>query len=109
MVRKQLIMKKGKLKVATCQFAVSVSIGRNSRQIQSYIRKAAKAGSDIVHFPECALSGYIGTDFSSFDGFDWQLLKEETAKITQLTGKLKLWVVLGSAHTSKAPPGFITL
>jgi len=96
-------MKKGKLKVATCQFAVGASISRNSRQIQRYIQKAAKASADIVHFPECALSGYVGTDFGSFDGFDWQLLEKETAKITELTKKLKLWVVLGSVH--KLPAG----
>lgn len=91
-------MKKGKLKVATCQFAVSASIRRNALQIHKFLRKAKRARADIVHFPECALSGYACADFSSFDGFDWQLLREETEKIMALTGKLRLWVVLGSTH-----------
>ena len=40
-------MKKGKLKVATCQFAVSKSIARNSQQICNQMRKARKAAADI--------------------------------------------------------------
>ena len=86
------------LKVATCQFAVGRSIKRNSRQICEFLRRASKAGADIVHFSECALSGYVGTDFASFDGYDWALLREETEKIIALAAKLGLWVVLGSTH-----------
>jgi predicted amidohydrolase len=88
----------GVLKIATCQFAVGKGIGRNGRQICGFLRKAAKAKADIVHFPECALSGYVGTDFPSFAGYDWDLLKEETLKIMALASKLGLWVVLGSTH-----------
>jgi len=91
------------LKIATCQFAVSGSIERNARQICKFLHKAAKAKADIVHFPECALSGYVGTDFPNFDGYDWQLLKEETEKIMALAKKLGLWVVLGSTHRLSEP------
>jgi len=86
------------LKVATCQFAVGRSIKRNSRQICEFLRKSSKADADIVHFSECALSGYVGTDFPNFEGYDWALLKEETKKIMALAAKLGLWVVLGSTH-----------
>ncbi len=91
------------LKIATCQFAVSRSISRNARQICDFLRKAKKSGADIVHFPECALSGYIGFDFPNFDGFDWELLKKETLGIMAMAGKLKLWVVLGSVHPLTPP------
>jgi len=93
----------GVLKVATCQFAVSSSIRRNSLQIEKYLHKAGKAGADIVHFPECALSGYVGTDFSSFEGYDWDLLKEKTENIMALAKQLRLWVVLGSTHRLTEP------
>ena len=93
----------GTLRVATCQFAVSSSIKRNGRQIQRFLHRARKAKADIVHFPECALSGYVGTDFASFDGFNWQLLKEETEKIIDFAGRLRLWVVLGSSHRLTGP------
>ncbi|MHC4174656.1 MAG: carbon-nitrogen hydrolase family protein [Planctomycetota bacterium] len=91
------------LKIATCQFAVSRSIKRNSRIICEFLRKAKKARADVVHFSECALSGYVGTDFPNFAGYDWHLLKEETQKILTLAAKLRLWVVLGSTHKLTEP------
>jgi predicted amidohydrolase len=45
----------------------------------------------------------VGTDFPSFEGYDWDLLREETQKILALTGKLHLWVVLGSTHRLTEP------
>ena len=91
------------LKVATCQFAVSGSIKRNSRQICEFLCKAAKAKADIAHFSECALSGYAGDDFPTLEGFNWRLLREETEKIMALAAKLRLWVVLGSTHRLTEP------
>jgi len=96
-------MAKNKLKIATCQFAVSGSIKRNARQICNFLRQAKKHKADIAHFPECALSGYAGKDFETLDGFNWQLLREETRRIVALAGELKLWVVLGSIHQLTRP------
>jgi predicted amidohydrolase len=96
-------MSAGVLRVATCQFAVSGSIKRNARQIHRFLRQAKKRKADIVHLPECALSGYAGKDFETLDGFNWQLLREETEKIVALAAKLKLWVVLGSNHQLTRP------
>jgi predicted amidohydrolase len=93
----------GALKIATCQFAVSKSIRRNAGQIDRFLRQAARAKAQIVHFSECALSGYVGTDFPSFDRYDWQLLREQTGRIMALAGKLGLWVVLGSTHQLTEP------
>jgi predicted amidohydrolase len=93
----------GVLKVATCQFAVGASIRRNSRAICELLSGAKKAKADIVHFSECALSGYVGTDFPNFEGYDWQLLREETEKVMALAAKLKLWIVLGSTHRLTEP------
>jgi len=93
----------GVLKIATCQFAVGDSIKRNSRIICGFLHKASKAKADIVHFSECALSSYVGTDFPNFDGYDWDLLKEETQKIMALARELCLWVVLGSTHPLTEP------
>jgi len=96
-------MASGILKIATCQFAVGASIKRNARQICEFLRKAADMKADIVHLPECALSGYVGFDFANFNGFDWELLKEETLKVTTTAGKLGLWVVAGSVHPLTHP------
>jgi len=96
-------MTSGVLKVATCQFAVGRDIRRNARQICAFLQKVSKDGADIVHLSECALSGYVGTDFPSFAGYDWGLLKEETERIMSLAGKLGIWVVLGSTHRLTEP------
>jgi len=96
-------MATGILKIATCQFAVGKDIRRNARQICEFLGKAKKARAGIVHFSECALSGYVGTDFPSFAGFDWDLLKEETEKIMALAGRLGTWVILGSTHQLTPP------
>lgn len=93
----------GVLKIAVCQFAVGRQIRRNCRNISEFLHKARKGGADIVHFSECALSGYVGTDFPNFEHYDWDLLKEETEKIMSLAAKLRLWVVLGSTHGLTEP------
>ena len=96
-------MSNGKLKIATCQFPVSESVEQNSKYILDLIKKAKELGANIVHFSECALSGYAGPDFESFEGYNWSLLTEETKKIMALAGDLKLWVVLGSTHKLTLP------
>jgi predicted amidohydrolase len=93
----------GQIKIATCQFPVSESVQRNSKHIQKFLQKAKKLDSDIVHFSECALSGYAGVDFESFEDYNWPLLVEETQKIMALAAQLQLWVVLGSAHKLTPP------
>jgi predicted amidohydrolase len=67
------------------------------------LHKAHKSRADIVHFSECALSGYVGTDFPNFEGYDWDLLKAETLKVMKLARELGLWVVLGSTHRLTEP------
>lgn len=91
-------MSQGKLRVATCQFPVGRSIERNGAYIRRLMGQAKKKRAEIVHFSECSLSGYAGVDLPSMKGFDWDLLRAETTEIIELAAKLKLWVVLGSAH-----------
>jgi len=91
-------MKPGILRVATCQFAVSPSIKRNGAQIRKQIEQAKKQRADVVHFSECAVSGYAGNEVKSWDGFDWDTLKKETEAICDLASRKGVWVILGSAH-----------
>jgi predicted amidohydrolase len=96
-------MAKGIMKIATCQFAVGPSIKENAKKIRRFMKKAKTAGADIVHFSECALSGYVGTDFATFTGYDWPLLRDETEKVISLAAELGIWVVLGSTHRLTEP------
>ena len=96
-------MAAGVLKVATCQFPVSASVAKNAANILAFMRKAKDGGAEIVHFSECALSGYAGANHDTLDGFDWDLLRAKTQEIIALAGTLKLWVVLGSMHQLTPP------
>jgi predicted amidohydrolase len=96
-------MKKEILNIATCQFAVSADVGANAEAVCRLMETAAKDKADVAHFSECALSGYAGADFASFDDFDWELLRQKTLEIMALAKKLHLWVVLGSTHRLTEP------
>ncbi len=86
------------LNIAACQFPVSDDISSNSIWIKKQLREGKEQGAEIVHFPECALSGYAGVDLESFEGFDWQLLEKELISILALADELDIWVILGSSH-----------
>ena len=96
-------MATGKLRVATCQFAVTGSANRNALMVTRMMRQARRGRADIVHFSECALSGYPGADLESFDGYRWDVLRDRTEEIMRLAKELKLWVVLGSSHPLTRP------
>jgi predicted amidohydrolase len=87
-----------KLRVASCQFPVTEDITKNARYIRRYMRKAAEGRADLLHTSEACLSGYAGTDFPTFDGYDWPLLRRETTRLRELAANLGLWLILGSAH-----------
>ena len=92
-----------KLTVATCQFPTSDDIQSNFRYISQLMRNAKEQHADVAHFPEACLSGYAGSDFGSFDGFDWKLLRNCTSTLFELAGELQLWTVLGSTHQLSEP------
>jgi len=96
-------MNSGTLRIATCQFPVGELVPRNARAIRQFCLKAKKADAEIVHFSECALSGYVGVDFPSFEGYDWALLKQETQKVMAWAGEMGLWIILGSTHPLTEP------
>ena len=87
-----------KLRVASCQFPVSEDIAKNATYIRRYAKKAVAAGAHLLHTSETCLSGYAGSDFSSFEGYDWELLRQETTRLCELSKELSIWLVLGSAH-----------
>ena len=87
-----------KLRVATCQFPVSGTPAENANYIRDFIRQAADAGAHLLHTSEACLSGYAGTDFPSFKGYDWDTLRRETTGLRESAKDSNLWLVLGSAH-----------
>jgi deaminated glutathione amidase len=96
-------MAQGTTTVATCQFPTSSNIDSNLGYVLEQMRTAKARGADIAHFPEACLSGYAGIDMPSHESFDWPLLAEAVRAVLALAGKLRLWVVLGSAHRLTEP------
>ena len=88
----------GAIKIATCQFPVGPDIERNSGYIQDQVASAKEQEADIVHFSECALSGYAGVDFDDLSQIDWGKLEQETRTICELAHRENISIVLGSTH-----------
>ena len=68
----------GVLRLATCQFPVSADVQANGEWVRTQMRQASAEGANLIHFPECALSGYAGVDLPSIDRLDWDALHRET-------------------------------
>ena len=83
---------------ATCQFSVEAEIDQNLKKIRELVENASAQNAAVVHFSECALSGYLGVDVPSVDQIDWTKLKAATEEIQQLAKKHRLWILLGSTH-----------
>jgi deaminated glutathione amidase len=94
--------KNGKIRIASCQFPVSADIKENYRFIEAQITEAKLKKADVVHFPECALSGYPGADMMSLKNFDWDELHRLTDSVRSLAKQLNIWVILGSIHKLSA-------
>ena len=88
----------GRLRIASCQFPVSANIISNFRYIEAQMVEAKLKKADVVHFPECALSGYPGTDMETLDNFNWTQLHQMTDSVMATAKKLKVWVILGTLH-----------
>ena len=86
------------LRIATCQFSVEAEIEHNLKCVKRQINQAADQDARVIHFSECALSGYAGVEFESCDFLDWQKLVEATTEIQHLAQARGVWVLLGSTH-----------
>jgi predicted amidohydrolase len=77
---------------------VSSDVDANRVYVKRQMTVAAQRGARVAHFPEAALSGYAGIDVESFDGMDWERLRDRTQDVAEHCRRLGIWTVLGSAH-----------
>lgn len=87
-----------RLAVATCQMPVEYDIARNLQHILALVRRAAAAGADVAHFPECALSGYGPASWPDWQGFDWSVLDAAIDAVRAEARARDIWIVIGSVH-----------
>jgi len=91
-------MGQGRLRIATCQFAVTGEVDHNAAVIRRFIGEAAEAGAQVVHFPESALCGYAGVDLETVERYAWDRLRERTREVMACAAEHGMWVVVGSMH-----------
>lgn len=90
-----------KLRIATCQFAENWTPAHNAAVIGRYIARAKALRADVVHFHECALSGYCGQIASP--RYDWAAWRQAAQSVADQARRHRLWVILGSAHPLTPP------
>jgi predicted amidohydrolase len=88
-----------RLKVATAQIPVTADFTANLSHMTDLIRAGARQGADVIHFPECALSGYGPMDdWPNWQGFDWQELDGCLEALRTVARENRVWVVSGCVH-----------
>jgi len=84
--------------LATAQSRVEKNVAANAAEIRDLMRRAAAVGADVIHFPECALSGYVKSQIIDWSDVSWALLEEELLSLQSLCKKLDIWLAIGSNH-----------
>jgi predicted amidohydrolase len=89
------------MRVATVQFSEGSNPRRNASLMARYMQAARRQRADVVHFHEGALSGYLAAVTRS--DYDWHALRDAASRLASEAARLRLWVVLGSAHRLTPP------
>lgn len=90
-------------RIAIAQLPITGDVQANSVKIKSAMHEAAEGRARLIQFPEGMLTGYAKHPITDWSEVDWPLVRKELESITALAAKLKLWVVLGSAHELTPP------
>ena len=69
------------LRIASSQFPLSHNMARNFAYIQIQIIEASENKTEVIHFPESALPGYLGFPNFNPQEFDWDTLGTLTENI----------------------------
>jgi predicted amidohydrolase len=89
------------IKIATCQFAEDWNPSRNGSIICRHIERAAGMGAEVVHFHECALSGY-GGKIAARD-YPWDELARQAQRVCAAARRHGVYVIVGSSHQLTRP------
>ena len=98
-------MKERILSIATCQFDVSGDVSQNLKSILAQIREAKSSQADVVHFPECSLTGYGGLDIPEIKWSDYTEIEKAILEIRALSKSLNINVILGAHHFEAGEKG----
>jgi predicted amidohydrolase len=91
------------IRIAIAQPEITADARKNGAEVRRLMKQAAAGKARLVQFPEGLLSGYAKEQIQDWADVDWAAVRDELEQIMALAAKLKLWVVLGSAHPLTPP------
>ncbi len=91
------------IRIAIAQPEITADARKNGAEVRRQMLQAAAGKARLVQFPEGLLSGYAKEQIQDWADVDWAAVRDELEQIMALAAKLKLWVVLGSAHPLTPP------
>jgi predicted amidohydrolase len=89
------------LTIATCQFDVSGDVHQNLEQMVVHIKNASSKKADVVHFPECCLTGYGGIQIQSINRKNYNHLIPAIEILKSLAEELGIYLIFGAHHFMK--------
>lgn len=89
--------------IAIAQLPITGDAHQNGNEVRHAMHEAVNGGARLIQFPEGMLSGYAKHPIMKWEEVNWQTVRKELETIMDLAAKLKLWVVLGSAHPLTPP------
>ncbi|GAA1563904.1 carbon-nitrogen hydrolase family protein [Kribbella sancticallisti] len=91
------------IRIAVAQPTITKDAKENGATVRKLMREAATGKARLIQFPEGQLSGYPKEQLQDWSEVDWPVVRDELEKIKKLAARLRLWVVLGSAHPLTPP------
>jgi predicted amidohydrolase len=91
------------IRIAIAQPEITADARKNGAEVRRLMKQAAAGKARLVQFPEGLLSGYAKEQIQDWADVGWAAVRDELEQIMALAAKLKLWVVLGSAHPLTPP------
>jgi predicted amidohydrolase len=90
-------------RIAIAQLPITRHANKNGDRVRLAMSQASNEGARLIQFPEGMLSGYAKETIQDWHEVDWWVVREELEAIIVLAARLKMWVVLGSAHQLTPP------
>jgi predicted amidohydrolase len=91
------------IRIAVAEPTITKDAAENGAKVRELMKSAAAGKARLIQFPEGQLSGYPKEQFQDWSEVDFKVVADELEKIKKLAARLKLWVVLGSAHPLTPP------
>ncbi|WBQ05420.1 carbon-nitrogen hydrolase family protein [Kribbella sp. CA-293567] len=91
------------IRIAVAEPMITKDAAENGTRVRELMKTAAAGEARLIQFPEGHLSGAPEVQDRDWPEADRRELADELAKIEKLAARLKLWVVLGSAHPLTPP------